>query len=720
MSKYLEHLEAEYQKAKYEYEHLQAEYGDEDPDVFDAYMAMQDAYNDLCEAEALEENPPMTSQNSSFYNDDDDDVYFEPADDYFDYTCSDTCGDDTAMDGQIAEWEEEGANNTSSCIDPSLQSSSEDDDLYCEDEDFCYARLPCGPKTTVVVSGNNETESPVGQKLLSDKKIEQAIAYNTDHHPNMVKTLEKALHVPHWERSPTGVYSAPLVQRIARLQQDANTWQSKTTKVKDRLVCPNVDGKLDEATEKYIKVYYFSTTKDAGQVDTRKIWPDVDWPEHKKFDHYNDICRQFGHEVKDNTATLLGIRGVMLFAAKSRHRIGDHAKAYDDSFILLDYSDGNKKVREFSGATHAYQVKSSAAPNTDGRGRPDVGSIRDFQNGGLYEIQYRNKKGNYHICIITGEKPSNAETWTRGFVPAYRDTGHVQCISEADKRTSLSRRSTTGKDQDPARQVITGLGDYANGVLFHPGYTAKTLKGKAFSSISCQTARGEDVNFLALLAKKKKKIDYLLVEAVQVVSTRKYEPISTKEPEPESNQEDDIQHYVETARQWEGSIPHLYQDTRGLITVGIGNLTNTLAEAQALPFVNTATGNPATAAEIETNFNAVRRMTAGLRASRYRQNPSIELSEDVIDQLAARRIEEEFLPAVRDAFSGFDGYPLAAKEVIVDIAYNVGANAIRRWSNLIAHCEAHDWRSAATETEVRSSSASRNNWRRTTMQSAGN
>ncbi len=385
--KSIEQLEAEYRKAEYEFEALQEKYGAFEPEVQAAYCDMEEARKKLIAAEnsQAKEGVASSSSSSSYKDSYDDDVWTEAIDNAFSYTCDNSDASADCMSVWVEDWEQE------VCRAP------ESDDLFCAGEPYSPVRVPCGPQTVIRIPGYNETESLSGQRLLSPAQVKKAIAFNQEKHSPLLNGMEIALHLPTRDRSQSGEYTELLVQRIARLQQDAYTRQSQNTAVRDRLVCPRVDGKLDDATMAYINRYCFGKDTKEGQINTAKIWPDVDWLEDKKFDHYNDICKQFGHEVKSDGVTLLGIRGVMLFAVRSRARIGDHARAYDDSFILLDYREGNKKVREFSGATHAYQVSYSKGPNvdpdTDAQNRPDVGSIRDNDGKSLYRITFAKKKG---------------------------------------------------------------------------------------------------------------------------------------------------------------------------------------------------------------------------------------------------------------------------------------------------------------------------------------
>src|SRR5579863_2584618 len=73
---------------------------------------------------------------------------------------------------------------------------------------------------------------------------------------------------------------------------------------------------------------------------------------------------------------------------------------------------------------------------------------------------------------------------------------------------------------------------------------------------------------------------------------------------------------------FEGSIPWMYLDTRGNVTVGVGLLVPDAAAAQKLPFV--FEGRAATAAETATEYARVHGMPMGRPAPFYRVNPGLE------------------------------------------------------------------------------------------------
>ena len=69
-------------------------------------------------------------------------------------------------------------------------------------------------------------------------------------------------------------------------------------------------------------------------------------------------------------------------------------------------------------------------------------------------------------------------------------------------------------------------------------------------------------------------------------------------------------------KECEGSISHMYLDTKGFVTVAVGQLLRTVEAAQELGFVHRDTGDPATAAEIAPDYESVKQQPAGLCQSK--------------------------------------------------------------------------------------------------------
>ena len=68
-------------------------------------------------------------------------------------------------------------------------------------------------------------------------------------------------------------------------------------------------------------------------------------------------------------------------------------------------------------------------------------------------------------------------------------------------------------------------------------------------------------------------------------------------------------------KEGEGSISHMYLDTRGFVTVAVGQLLKTVEAAQELEFVERDAEVAATAAGIAQDFESVKQQAAGKIAS---------------------------------------------------------------------------------------------------------
>ena len=169
---------------------------------------------------------------------------------------------------------------------------------------------------------------------------------------------------------------------------------------------------------------------------------------------------------------------------------------------------------------------------------------------------------------------------------------------------------------------------------------------------------------------------------------------------------------VDDLLRWEGYADNMYVDTRGFVTVGIGNMLPSAEAAKKLPFIDAKTGKPATPEQIEAAFAAVARMRKGMSADKYAAATTLRLPESTVRQLASDRLKNEFLPALRRMFPGFDSYPASAQKALVDMAYNLGAGGLAKFKNLRAACEAGDWARAATECSRSTSRPARNEWTR--------
>ena len=162
---------------------------------------------------------------------------------------------------------------------------------------------------------------------------------------------------------------------------------------------------------------------------------------------------------------------------------------------------------------------------------------------------------------------------------------------------------------------------------------------------------------------------------------------------------------------WEGRVPHMYLDTKGLVTVGVGKMLPDAAAAQALPFVRRDNGAAATSDEIRRDYDTVRAQPKAMLAGSYRKFTQLDLPDAAIDALL-KTTADKFIADVAARYSGWATLPAPAKRALIDMAYNLGVGGLMEFVRLKAAVEARNWDVAAKECERRGISPTRNDWTR--------
>lgn len=165
---------------------------------------------------------------------------------------------------------------------------------------------------------------------------------------------------------------------------------------------------------------------------------------------------------------------------------------------------------------------------------------------------------------------------------------------------------------------------------------------------------------------------------------------------------------IKKAGTGEGCVTHMYLDSVGKVTVGVGNMLPDAASAAKLNFVVRATRAKATPEQVQADFNAVSGQPRGYRANWYKQHTALDFPVMEADRLLDRRIAE-FRLQVRGRFRQFDSYPTSAQMAILDMAFNLGTNGLwTKFPNLRRAIEAREWETAAKESSRRGVPAARN------------
>ncbi len=169
----------------------------------------------------------------------------------------------------------------------------------------------------------------------------------------------------------------------------------------------------------------------------------------------------------------------------------------------------------------------------------------------------------------------------------------------------------------------------------------------------------------------------------------------------------------------EGEISHMYLDTVGAVTVGVGNKLSNVVESQKLSFVNRLTSKLATQDEIKNDFESVKKQVKGQVAAKYKPFTKLDLPTASIDDLLDIRIEE-FKKQLILKFPKFNNYPLTAQFALLDMAFNLGTEGlVSKFPTFKKAIEAEDWNKAAKESNRPQVSTSRNETVKKWLEEAG-
>ena len=169
------------------------------------------------------------------------------------------------------------------------------------------------------------------------------------------------------------------------------------------------------------------------------------------------------------------------------------------------------------------------------------------------------------------------------------------------------------------------------------------------------------------------------------------------------------EHLIASLQEFEGLITHMYLDTKGFVTVGVGQMLPNAEAAKQLKFVNATTLDPATSEEIETDYHTVNDQDPGLRAAHYQPFTKLTLPQPEIDALLRKRIQE-FETGLKREFPEYESYPEEAQEGLFDMAYNLGLSGLtNKFPSFTEAAKRQDWAKCAEECRRRGIGDRRNN-----------
>ena len=167
--------------------------------------------------------------------------------------------------------------------------------------------------------------------------------------------------------------------------------------------------------------------------------------------------------------------------------------------------------------------------------------------------------------------------------------------------------------------------------------------------------------------------------------------------------------------EYEGRINHLYLDSVGQVTVGVGHWIANRAAVATLPLSNAKTGKLATLAEKQAEYDSVSKQTKGFKAAWYKQHTTLVMNDSDITTLRDKHITS-FYAELTNIYKKSKGYPAdfdklpeAVQKALFDMIFNLGATKlVNVFKNFDAAVKAGDWKKAGQESNRPQISAARN------------
>ncbi len=164
--------------------------------------------------------------------------------------------------------------------------------------------------------------------------------------------------------------------------------------------------------------------------------------------------------------------------------------------------------------------------------------------------------------------------------------------------------------------------------------------------------------------------------------------------------------------QQEGRINHMYRDTRGFITIGVGHLMPYPHTAARLGFVHKESGRPARDADIRAEFRQLLTRPYGqhLNAHSFKPHTRLILPDTEIDALTRRHINT-FTGELGDLYGQAEltAMPERVQLALYDMIFNLGLPKLKRgFPRFNQHIRSGNWAAAAKESHRKGISEARN------------
>ncbi len=149
--------------------------------------------------------------------------------------------------------------------------------------------------------------------------------------------------------------------------------------------------------------------------------------------------------------------------------------------------------------------------------------------------------------------------------------------------------------------------------------------------------------------------------------------------------------------------PTMYLDTKGFVTVGIGNKIPSIDDATKLAFVSPFDNGDMSKwkSSVQADYRRVSTMAPGKLAHTYALPSSPQLSMAYAEGLCRQRLQGEFLPGLRALSLDVDAFPLPAVRALVAMAYCLGLGGLAKFTIMLSRCRRLDFRGASLACDMK-------------------
>lgn len=173
--------------------------------------------------------------------------------------------------------------------------------------------------------------------------------------------------------------------------------------------------------------------------------------------------------------------------------------------------------------------------------------------------------------------------------------------------------------------------------------------------------------------------------------------------------------YQKHFEQMEGRVNHLYLDSRGVVTVGIGCRVYDPVDVYLF---NKSDHKPAELSDKRKDFQKVHSMRAGLAMSEYDEICDTYMAEVEVDRLFWEKLLGFLKDLNASGFPKLDEYPRLSQLALVDMTYTLGVHGlVTKFPEFVKAFKRRDWARCEAECERNGISESRNNWAASTFRS---